>query len=42
MEKRKDEMPVLWEWIRGTRGVGEKRERVDQTNSFIQRTDQVG
>jgi hypothetical protein len=41
-EKREDEMPVLWEWIRGTRGVGEKWEKVDQAMAFIQRADEVG
>jgi len=33
---------MLWEWIRGTRAVGEKWESVDQTMTFIQRADQVG
>jgi hypothetical protein len=37
-----DEMPVLWEWIRGARAVGEKWEIVDQAMAFIQKADQVG
>jgi hypothetical protein len=37
-----DEMPVLWEWIRGARAVGEEWEIVDQAIAFIQRADQVG
>jgi hypothetical protein len=37
-----DEMPMLWEWIRGARAVGEKWERVNQAMAFIQKADQVG
>jgi hypothetical protein len=40
--KREFEMPILWEWIRGTTAVGEKYERVDRAVAFIQRVDQVG
>jgi hypothetical protein len=42
MENREDKMPMLCEWIRGAKAVGEKRERVDQEVAFIQRADQVG
>jgi len=42
IENREDEMPMLWEWIRGAKAVGEKRERVDHAVSFIQRADEVG
>jgi hypothetical protein len=41
MENREDEMPMLCEWIRGVRVVGEKWEKVDQAVAFIQRADQV-
>jgi hypothetical protein len=41
-EKRYGEMPMLWQWIRRARVVGEKWKRLDQAVAFIQRADQVG
>jgi len=37
-----DEMPMLWEWIRGATAFGENLERLGQAMAFIQRADQVG
>jgi hypothetical protein len=40
-EKREDENPMLWEWIRRAKAVGEKWEKVYQSMVFIQKADQV-
>ena len=35
-------MPMLWQWIRRARFVGEKWKSMEPAVAFIQRADQVG
>ena len=35
-------MPMLWQWIRRARVVGEKWKSMDPAVAFVQRADQVG
>jgi len=37
-----DKCPVLWEWIRGARALGQKWETVDQAMAFIERAGKFG